>query len=341
MRYDFPYGPYGAYGYPQAAFAMMEEKREIRKEANRAGWAAVTGIALMFALALAGRSLYVLQGWPVSPRYGEFGGLDPVMYYLITALAYTGGVAIPVLIYFAARRIPLSRGLPFERTGALRTAALVLLGGAGCMLANIPANFIVNLERTFGFSGDLPEMPLNDNPAVIALYIVSTVVIPPVVEEMMFRGLILQGLRRFGDGFAVAASAVMFGLYHGNFAQGVFAFLCGLVLGLAVVRSNSLLPAILIHTVNNASAVFLELAERYYGAGAANFANGVRMLLLLGFGLLAVVYLVLKDRDFFRARIPVSPLRFSAKLGAAFSNPGMIVLTLYALFGSIRTLTGS
>ena len=337
MRFDFPYGPYG---YPPYVFAAMEEKRRIRQESNRAGWAAVAGISLMSALAVAGVSVYFGTGHPYNPAYREFGGVDPVLFYFATALAYVFGIAVPVLVYFAARRIPLSQGLPFERAGALKTAACVFLGSAACMLANIPANMIVNLEQRFGFGGDLREMPLNDDPAVLVLYVVSVVVIPPVVEEMMCRGLILQGLRRFGDGFAVVASAVMFGLYHGNFAQGVFAFLCGLALGLVVVRTNSLLPAILVHFINNASSVAMELIGRYSGDAAAGYANSVRLMLLSALGLLSVVFLLIRDRGFFRSGAQESPLRFSAKIGAMFGNPGVVVLTLYAFAGAVRTLLG-
>lgn len=340
MRYDFPYGPYGPYGYPPYAFAAAEEKRRVRQEANRTGWAAVAGIALMSALALGGVWVYFGSGNSYNPDYGEFGGVEPVLFYFITALAYVFGLAVPVLVYFAARRIPLSQGLPFERAGVLKTAACVFLGSAACMLANIPANLVVSLEQAFGFSGDLPEMPLNDNPAVIAMYVVSVVVIPPIVEEMMFRGLILQGLRPFGDGFAVVASAAMFGLYHGNFAQAVFAFLCGLALGLVAVKTNSLLPAILVHLVNNGSSVALELMQRYSGAAAANSANSVRLLVLTALGILSVIYLLIRDRGFFRSGVQTSPLRLSAKMGALFSNPGVAVLTLYALAGAARVLAG-
>lgn len=343
MRYDPPFGPYGPYGpygfFPYQA-AMQQEKREVRRASNRLGLAAVAGIALMSALSLGGEVLYFRLGNRYDLSLYSFGGIDPVLYYFITAIAYVLGLAVPVLIYFAVRHIPLAAGLPFRKVGFFRTAACVFLGSFVCLLANFPANIIVNLEQYFGFSGNLPEMPLNDDPIVLVLYTISIVVIPPIVEEMMFRGMILQGLRRFGDGFAVVASAALFGLYHGNFAQTVFAFLCGLVLGFAVIRTGSLLPAILIHMVNNASSVFVEFFERYQGTAAAEAANNIRVLLLFALSILSLLYLLVRDRRFFRSGAPVSPLRFSARVGALFSNPGVIILTVYALAGSVMVLRG-
>lgn len=119
------------------------------------------------------------------------------------------------------------------------------------MLANIPANAVVNIEKAFGFSGNMPELPLTDDPWVLVLYGITIAVIPPIVEELLFRGMVLNSLRKYGDGFAIVASALLFGLYHGNFVQMVFAFLAGLVMALVVVRTGSLWTSILIHFVNN------------------------------------------------------------------------------------------
>lgn len=338
MRYDPPYGPYGVYGYPQYFAAVMEQKRMIRRESNRLSWTALLGIVMMTGLSLAGQVAYFRMGNYYRPAFRAFGGLDPVVYYLITAFAYVVGLAFPVLMYLALRRIPLTQALPFERTGAMRVAAYALLGCAGCMIADIPANLVVQAEQFFGFGGDMLEMPLNDNPLVLALYVLSTVIIPPIVEEMMFRGMILQGLRRFGDGFAVIASAAMFGLYHGNFAQAVFAFLCGLILGYVAVRSNSLLPAILIHFLNNALSVAIQMAERYGGASAANFAGEARVVVLAVLGALSLGYLLIWDRRFFRSDAPLSPYRLSTRLFALFTNPGAVVMVLYALAESVAIL---
>ncbi|MBM6700465.1 CPBP family intramembrane metalloprotease, partial [Bifidobacterium pullorum subsp. saeculare] len=73
----------------------------------------------------------------------------------------------------------------------------------------------------------------------------------PVVEEVVFRGLLMHGLRPLGRVFAIVTSAAMFGLYHDDLVQGLFAFGAGLMLGF-VAMEYSLFWAIALHVCNNA-----------------------------------------------------------------------------------------
>ena len=77
-------------------------------------------------------------------------------------------------------------------------------------------------------------------------------IIAPVVEELIFRGLIFQGFRRNYNGFiAVFMSALLFALFHLNPWQFPATFLLGLLLGWIMLRTNSILLAILGHSINN------------------------------------------------------------------------------------------
>ena len=78
-------------------------------------------------------------------------------------------------------------------------------------------------------------------------------IIAPIIEELIFRGLILQGFRRNYNGFvAVVMSALLFALFHLNPWQLPATFVLGLLLGWLVIRTNSILLAILGHSINNA-----------------------------------------------------------------------------------------
>ena len=57
----------------------------------------------------------------------------------------------------------------------------------------------------------------------------------PIAEEILFRGLVLRSIEPYGKKFAIFASALMFGLYHGNLIQIPFALAVGLVLGYVTV----------------------------------------------------------------------------------------------------------
>lgn len=334
--YVSPGGPYSG-GYGPFYRTGYDERAQIRRTSSGVCWTALAGIFLMTGL-LPGLGELFLGG--IGFRLSgasPFNGLPPVLYYLLLGFDYVAGLALPALLYFSATRVPLSEGIPFRRVPAAETALYVAFGCMVCMLANYPANFVSQLQEFFGFSGELPESPLNNDPTVLALYGLSVVVIPPLVEEVMFRGVVLQSLRRYGDGFAVLVSAILFGLYHGNLIQIVFAFLSGLALGFVVIRTDSLLPAMLIHCVNNGISYAIELVQRFYGESTANSVDAILSVAIVALGLGALFVLAAKHK-LFSGKRNGSPLPLSSRMGAAFGNFGAVCFILYAAAMSAYTL---
>jgi membrane protease YdiL (CAAX protease family) len=77
-------------------------------------------------------------------------------------------------------------------------------------------------------------------------------VIAPVVEELIFRGIILQGLRKNYNAFvSVVMSALLFALFHLNPWQFPATFVLGLLLGWIMIRTNNIILSILGHSINN------------------------------------------------------------------------------------------
>jgi uncharacterized protein len=99
------------------------------------------------------------------------------------------------------------------------------------------------------FSGGLP--------ALVALVIVA-----PLTEELLFRGLILTGfLRRYGAVRAVIYSSILFALSHLNPYQFPAGLAMGLFLGWLYVRTRTLWPCMLMHAAFNAAVFFLPLLD--------------------------------------------------------------------------------
>jgi uncharacterized protein len=121
----------------------------------------------------------------------------------------------------------------------------------------------------------------------------SACVLAPVLEEMLFRGLLLRGLLlRYPPATAIVHSAALFGLAHFNVYQFFVGFSTGLVLGLAYQRTRSLWPCVLLHAAFNGGVLWMASSD---GQGlsdvighplglplsAALFAWGLRRLLRL------------------------------------------------------------
>ena len=111
----------------------------------------------------------------------------------------------------------------------------------------------------------LPEMSevmkaamemLLDGP--VWLVLISVSIFAPFFEEWLCRGIILRGLlTKVKPAWAIAISALVFGLIHGNLWQAIPAFFIGVVLGYVYYKTGSLKLTMLMHCVNNTLAVIV------------------------------------------------------------------------------------
>ena len=92
----------------------------------------------------------------------------------------------------------------------------------------------------------------------VVIAIIATVLMAPIVEEVIFRGLIYARLKRgMPIAFAAVISSVIFGLMHGNLIWGSYAFVLGLVLVWTFERFKSITANILVHFSFNLAGVLL------------------------------------------------------------------------------------
>jgi len=94
----------------------------------------------------------------------------------------------------------------------------------------------------------------------LAATVLFVVVIGPVLEELLCRGLILHVLlRRYSPWVAIVISSVLFAVVHLNPWQGVAAFGGGLLLGWIAVETRSLWPCVICHSLFNAFPYLCQL----------------------------------------------------------------------------------
>lgn len=90
--------------------------------------------------------------------------------------------------------------------------------------------------------------------------IIIVAVLPALCEEVLHRGIVLQGIKHAGFKKAIVISSLLFALLHFNIQQVAYAFVIGLVLGFVAVVSKNIWPAIIIHFMNNSISVYLDYA---------------------------------------------------------------------------------
>ena len=122
----------------------------------------------------------------------------------------------------------------------------------------------------------------------------------PIAEELLFRGLVYQRLRRmFGTGAGIFLSALLFGIVHANWVQFLYAGALGILLAYLAERTGCLLAAMLGHIGANLVAVLRQhtgwLAFSYE-ADVAGVLFTVGML-MVGAGILWWLERIRRKRD--------------------------------------------
>lgn len=142
------------------------------------------------------------------------------------------------------------------------------------------------------------------NPMSFGVFILSifiTCVIPAITEELLFRGIIFNGLRsRFTDLQAIFLSAFMFALMHQNLQQLVYPFLLGSIMAWIVLRTGSLLSSMLVHFINNFLVILFAYLKNVTGFSLAlpnTWWFYLVAILLLGVTV-AIIYII--DRFYFK-----------------------------------------
>lgn len=82
-------------------------------------------------------------------------------------------------------------------------------------------------------------------------------IIGPITEEVLFRYFQFNSCKAIGLRYAILVTALSFGAMHGNWIQGGYAFVLGLVFAIVNSREDNLLPSIIIHITINLSSVLI------------------------------------------------------------------------------------
>ena len=96
------------------------------------------------------------------------------------------------------------------------------------------------------------------------LYLVSFIIVSPILEEYAFRGVLLNCLSRYGKYFAIFATSIVYALAHGYFTDMITSFIMSIILSKMALRYKSIRPTIFIHVAFNIALCLLSLISEDY-----------------------------------------------------------------------------
>ena len=293
---------------------------------------------LFFAIALGGQLLLLLLVELFAPGFSES---LPGSWLLSLFPMY--GMALPVF-YLLLR--PLKAAVPEKRR--LRPVHLLLfflIAYAVLYVSNLLGS-LINLatEAVTGVSSSADAIEMIEA-SPLGYTLLFAVLLGPMMEELMFRRLLLFRLLPFGEGFAILVSSLLFALFHANLAQFFYAFAVGAVLAYVTVKTGKLRYPILLHCAVNfcgsilpllvLRGVSLDLPEGEMTAEGFLSLLPSLLLLLAYLGTVLVVVAVglfLLVRTLRRVRLAPAPVPIPREERRhLLLSPGMLLLTLTVL----------
>ena len=305
------------------------EKRLLRGSGNGIGIASLGYVAISF---LAGTiyAVFTQLLFPEANIRGSFYGTEAVE-WIFTLLVYVFSLIVPFGIYMLAIRMPLKIALPFRKAKADLTAGGVLVGLGACVAASYATNALQYSLEAIGVGITMPEYDIPKTVVGMIFYFIALAVAPAFIEEMIFRGIVMQSLRRFGDIFALVASALIFGIFHLNLIQMPYAFIAGLAIGYFVMRTGSLWVGVIIHFINNSIAVVFELFLYDLPEETWVMVNLVYNLICVILAVIALAALLMKYKDMFRFEKAPGVLSPAKKALYFLTSPALIVAAIGAV----------
>ena len=159
-----------------------------------------------------------------------------------------------------------------------------------------------------------------------------TVLIAPVVEELIFRKLMLDRIRNYGEKTAIVFSAICFGLFHGNLTQFLYAFSVGLFLGYVYCKTGKVHYTMIMHALLNLFSSMIMLLVPLLKAGPLGMvivtvlALMIAVMFVMGF-----VQLIshLRKKDLRLDKTMMTAIPSGEVVKTVYLNPCIMVFVLY------------
>ncbi len=221
-------------------YGQADELKAARKHFSLLGGMFVVGMIVIYAVQLIPAILIQV----LKPEWLENADVA-----LLISMAPMYLVGMPILILLV-RIVPADRPVPGKITGKAFLVSAIM-----CFSILYASNFVGNIITIIigALKGSPVDNVILDITSSTSMWLVAflTVICAPIMEEYIFRKLIVDRTVRYGEGIAIVLSGLMFGLFHGNLNQFVYAFTLGVFLAFLYVKTGNLKITIALHMMVN------------------------------------------------------------------------------------------
>ena len=190
-------------------YQINQEKKMIRKESNKLSF--MLFIAIIF-MNIAATVLFMFISFfskdtslTTTGIQNSYSSYD----YIINGLGEFAGFFVVPFVFCLIFRYKFSEVIPVNSNKKYNPLLLVLGGYAICTVANIAVSLLNNNLSIFGLTNTTGVEFTTKTPLDQVIYLICIAIIPALTEEFIFRGVILNSFRKFGDGFAILISSLL------------------------------------------------------------------------------------------------------------------------------------
>lgn len=200
----------------------------------------------------------------IAPLFGQTAqdvvGLTGVQ----IAFTMLAQVAFLIIILVLNKKYNLQKAMSISKKLGTQNAIISVALGIIAVLSLYPiVSWFDVFLQSVGYNVSTVGFEIT-SPFMLILGIVLLAFVPAVLEELVFRGAILQGLKRYGKWVAIFSTSALFVLLHGSLQQVVFPFLMSIILCQTALKNDNVLASIVVHFVSNTTS----LVVSYIGFGA-------------------------------------------------------------------------
>lgn len=155
------------------------------------------------------------------------------------------------------------------------------------------------------------------------LFFVEIAILPAILEEILFRKVMLNGAKKHGTVFGIIFTSIMFGMIHMNIPQALNAMLIGIIFAYITIKTGTILPAMILHGINNGLSTLLMINENNITAN--NIINYVYIGLVI-IGAIVLVKKILTNKKEFTLQ---NENKNNIDIKMVLSNYYIIVLIMF------------
>lgn len=192
---------------------------------------------------------------------------DPTLMTLLTAVA-TVCSAIPAVFFYrliwGRKRTDADRRFFREKVLKGRVFLMISIAAIGLYYFAVIITVVIAVisPETLQQYEDMVDIALGGDTVMV---LAVTVIAAPISEECIVRGLILRNLQKyFSVPVTIIIQAILFGIFHMNWVQGLYVLPVGAALGYTAVKCRSVLPCIYMHMFYNLMSVVVEVLPAFF-----------------------------------------------------------------------------